>query len=269
MRTFLYNRNSLPRVCLLLALAGMALSGCSITGGGGNVPVDDRSSSAGSGGQPLPSAPAVVPEKAGVLVSPLAQPRQGGWEPLEDNTAAQAPRDYIQPRAGELNPAVVALLNKANRSERNGELEQSAASLERALRIQPDNAWLWHRLALLRLFQHQHDDAVSMASKSNALSGDNARLQADNWRVIAQASGGAFDPTGAPIGRKYGFGPAAISATAPAGLYADVRVVGDRLETSVSRLVRANFQCYSFLPTKHLIQRDRSCLTQFPKKPAR
>lgn len=53
---------------------------------------------------------------------------------------------------------------------------------------------------------------------------------------LARVSGGAFDPTSAPIGRKYGFGPAAISATAPAGMYSDVRIVGNRLEKSISRL---------------------------------
>ena len=35
---------------------------------------------------------------------------------------------------------------------------------------------------------------------------------------LARISDGAFDPTCAPIGRKYGFGPAAIPVTAPAGM---------------------------------------------------
>jgi FAD:protein FMN transferase len=66
---------------------------------------------------------------------------------------------------------------------------------------------------------------------------------ADDTRFVVQAaldlakiSGGAFDPTSAPIGRKYGFGPAGIAATAPAGMYSDVRVVGERLEKSIPKL---------------------------------
>ena len=53
---------------------------------------------------------------------------------------------------------------------------------------------------------------------------------------LARVSDGAFDPTSAPIGRKYGFGPEAISATAPAGMYSDIRIVDDHLEKSTSRL---------------------------------
>ena len=53
---------------------------------------------------------------------------------------------------------------------------------------------------------------------------------------LAQITGGAFDPTCAPIGRKYGFGPMAISDSAPAGPYSDIRVVGQRLETATPGL---------------------------------
>jgi tetratricopeptide (TPR) repeat protein len=181
------------RLALITAtfVLSAAQSGCSIlSGGAADVPVEDRSVRAGSGKAPVSYAPQTTPDTPAnrqVLVSPLDRPEAGGWQPIEDTAPEDAPRDYTEAAPGDLNPAVIALLNRANASERAGELDQSAASLERALRIQPDNAWLWHRLALLRLFQHQNEDAVSMAAKSNALAGGNARLQADNWRVIAQA----------------------------------------------------------------------------------
>lgn len=47
--------------------------------------------------------------------------------------------------------------------------------------------------------------------------------------ALARDSGGAFDPTAAPLGRRYGFGPAAISPARPAALYRDLRISGDRL----------------------------------------
>jgi thiamine biosynthesis lipoprotein len=53
---------------------------------------------------------------------------------------------------------------------------------------------------------------------------------------LAKSSGGSFDPTSAPIGRKYGFGPTAIPATAPAGMYSQIHVVGERLEKSSPHL---------------------------------
>jgi tetratricopeptide (TPR) repeat protein len=84
------------------------------------------------------------------------------------------------------------LTSQASQQARAGDLEQAAASLERAVRIEPDNAWVWHQLALVRLFQGQDDQAAQLAARSNALTGD-AALQARNWRVIAQAKERAGD----------------------------------------------------------------------------
>jgi tetratricopeptide (TPR) repeat protein len=176
---------------LTVLLAGaLGLSGCSLLGGGqASVPVDDRSTS--SGREQSHERQRAGAAQQAILVSPLERPERPAWEPI----AAPAPQPDEQPpqrsftpaERGDLNPAVVALLNRANRFERDGDLEQSAANLERALRIQPDNAWLWHRLALVHLFSHEDSEAIDMASKSNSLAQDNRRLQADNWKVIAQA----------------------------------------------------------------------------------
>ena len=54
------------------------------------------------------------------------------------------------------------------------------------MRIEPDNPWLWHQLSLVRLFQHQDEQAAQLAARSNSLTAD-AALQARNWRVVAQA----------------------------------------------------------------------------------
>lgn len=49
---------------------------------------------------------------------------------------------------------------------------------------------------------------------------------------IAQDSDGAFDPTMAPLGRRYGFGPLAISPVRPSGRYGDVSLANDVLRTT-------------------------------------
>jgi thiamine biosynthesis lipoprotein len=49
---------------------------------------------------------------------------------------------------------------------------------------------------------------------------------------LARDSDGAFDPTMAPLGRRYSFGPIAISPARPAGRYRDVRIAGDVLGTA-------------------------------------
>ena len=49
---------------------------------------------------------------------------------------------------------------------------------------------------------------------------------------IARASDGAFDPTSAPMGRRFGFGSTYISATRPAGHYRDLNLNGNQLQTA-------------------------------------
>jgi len=65
---------------------------------------------------------------------------------------------------------------------------------------------------------------------------DETRLVVQAALDLAKSSGGAFDPTSAPIGRKYGFGPTAIPVTAPAGMYSNIHIVGARLEKSIPHL---------------------------------
>lgn len=117
---------------------------------------------------------------AGAQATP--QPRALPAEPRLEATPLPAPEGV---EADPVSPAVVALLNDAGRQARGGEHEAAAASLERALEIEPRNAWLWHRLAVENLALDRLDESAGMAAKSNALAGDNARLQADNWRLIA------------------------------------------------------------------------------------
>ena len=85
------------------------------------------------------------------------------------------------------NRAVIALLDRARLDNGTGQREAAGASLERALRIEPRNAWLWHELAQLRHAQGQYAQAISLAQKSNSFAGSDRRLQAFNWRVIGNA----------------------------------------------------------------------------------
>jgi cytochrome c-type biogenesis protein CcmH/NrfG len=69
--------------------------------------------------------------------------------------------------------------------------------LERALRIEPRNAGIWHDLGQIRLHQRKFNQAESMAEKSNGLAGGNGALKARNWRLIANARRFAGDNAGA------------------------------------------------------------------------
>jgi len=92
---------------------------------------------------------------------------------------------------------VLALLDHARQAVNSGRLHNAESQLERALRIEPRNAVLWHYMAKLRLHQDRISEAVGFAAKSNSLAGNNRHLQADNWRIIAHARHQQGDTTGA------------------------------------------------------------------------
>lgn len=93
------------------------------------------------------------------------------------------------------NKAVIALLDRARLDTEAGQREAAGASLERALRIEPRNAWLWHELAQLRLAQGQYAQAIALARKSITFAGRERSLQALNWRLIGNARVAQGDST--------------------------------------------------------------------------
>ncbi len=79
---------------------------------------------------------------------------------------------------------VLALLDQATKMEQSGNPEKAAATLERALRIEPKNARLWHRLAVIRYQQGQYTQAESLAAKSSTLAQDDWELKQKNAELI-------------------------------------------------------------------------------------
>jgi Tfp pilus assembly protein PilF len=98
--------------------------------------------------------------------------------------------------------AVVALLDRADAYQRSGDVGSEAATIERALRIDPNNARLWSRLAATRLQQDQPQQAEQLALKSNALSVGDTALQRQNWRLVARARWAMNDSAGARAAEK-------------------------------------------------------------------
>lgn len=100
--------------------------------------------------------------------------------------------------ASQENQAVVSLLKSAIEEFSAGRPDQAASALERALRIEPDNAILWHYLGQTRLHQGHHQEAESLAAKSNTLIGDNDALRARNVWLIAAARQAAVQQRNPP-----------------------------------------------------------------------
>ncbi|MEY6432402.1 tetratricopeptide repeat protein [Thioalkalicoccus limnaeus] len=95
-------------------------------------------------------------------------------------------------------PAAADSLRRQAESQRQaGDYAGAAASLERALRIAPQSAYLWNRLARVRLEQGLVSQAGNLAARSNTLAGDQPQLQQDNWAMIGVARRTAGDAEGA------------------------------------------------------------------------
>jgi len=108
-----------------------------------------------------------------------------------------APAPLPAPATRAENPAIALLMDTARTDSEAGRLSNAAASLERALRIEPRNPRLWQELARVRLKQGDYAQAESTAARSNSWAGGDKDLRAENWRLIAQSREARGDSAGA------------------------------------------------------------------------
>jgi tetratricopeptide (TPR) repeat protein len=95
------------------------------------------------------------------------------------------------------NAAVLALVDQAHAEAADHRLQSAIGSLERALRIEPRNPFLWQELARQHLAQGDYNQAESLAARSNSWAGSNRQLRAANWRLIRDARLARGDTAGA------------------------------------------------------------------------
>ncbi len=93
-----------------------------------------------------------------------------------------SPLDSFAP----LSPAVNALASAANQSTKAGDLEAATTTIERAIRIEPRNATLYYKLAVLRLKQSKPKLAEDLAKKALVLATNDAALKKHSWLLIAR-----------------------------------------------------------------------------------
>src|SRR2546426_9677600 len=113
---------------------------------------------------------------------------------------APDPPPFPEPAARTENLAIAGLMDGARSDAAAGRLTNAAASLERALRIEPRNPRLWQEPARARMKQGDYAQAESTAARSNSSAGPHNPLRAANWRLIApprEARGGAEGAEGA------------------------------------------------------------------------
>lgn len=157
----------------ILLLAVLFLHGCSmkhpVQWPGGPEPVPSPASRPRPTPTPTP-APAPVPAPVPESVPDSA--------PISSRESVPAPQE---------GKAAGALLASARQQVRAGDFSQAEIILERALRVEPRNARLWHEMAQVKYAQQNYSQAVQFCIKSNSLAGKDYNLTQQNWLLMEKA----------------------------------------------------------------------------------
>jgi outer membrane biosynthesis protein TonB len=161
------------RLPALAATAALALSGCSLVA---PPPAPTRA--------PTP-IPAPAPPRPAAEPAPEAVPT-----PVPEATPAPAPAPTPAPpptRTYRLGPATQSLVTQSRGQAQAGDLDGAAATLDRAIRIEPRNPLLWIELAKVDLARKDARQAENYGRKALSLATGDRNAQAQASRVIADA----------------------------------------------------------------------------------
>ncbi len=90
-------------------------------------------------------------------------------------------------RENSLSPATRALVTQANAQAAHGDLPAASSTLDRALRIEPNNPLLWIELGRLRLAENDPHQAEVCGRKALALASGDRGAQGQAGRLLADA----------------------------------------------------------------------------------
>lgn len=122
-------------------------------------------------------APSMRPEAPGNSASGP----QGG------STASPASPSVPPPRENRLSPATSSLVTQARALVSRGDLDGASSTLDRALRIEPNNPLVWIELGRLRLAESDAHQAEGCGRKALALASGDRGTQAQAGRLLADA----------------------------------------------------------------------------------
>ena len=143
---------------LPLLLSVLAVSACAMSGSGESRPGAGPAGGAAAGSaQPPPPAPSAT--------APATRPRQF-----------------------RLGAATSALVAQAHQQENGSDYDQAAATLERAVRIEPDNPLVWIELGRVQLGENNAAQADGLGRKALTLATGDPAAQASAWHLIADAA---------------------------------------------------------------------------------
>jgi tetratricopeptide (TPR) repeat protein len=91
------------------------------------------------------------------------------------------------PRENHLSPATRSLVTQAHALMSHGDLDGASSTLDRALRIEPNNPLLWVEIGRLRLAENNAHQAEVCGRRSLALASGDRSAQAQAGRLLADA----------------------------------------------------------------------------------
>ncbi len=125
---------------------------------------------------------------------PAPPPEQPSETPPTGTQPGEPPSTVEQPqplppavREPTLGAASRALVSQAQTQMATKNYPVAASSIERALRIEPDNPLLWIELGKIRLAEGNYVQAENMARKAVSMSVNAPRAQSSAWRLIADS----------------------------------------------------------------------------------
>jgi tetratricopeptide (TPR) repeat protein len=148
--------HSLTTLALAITTAAL-LSGCPAPA--------QRPSPPGSSGAPSGGAPPSIPPPPGTAV----------------------PRSPPPPRENRLSPATLSLVTQARALLAHGDFNGASSTLDRALRIEPNNPLLWIEQGRERLVESEPRQAEGCGRKALALASGDHAAQKQAGRLLADA----------------------------------------------------------------------------------
>jgi uncharacterized protein HemY len=114
--------------------------------------------------------------------NPVPEPQPSGSGPLSPGLPAPPP-----PRENHLSPATRSLVTQARTLISRGDLDGASSTLDRALRIEPNNPLVWIDLGRLRLAESDAHQAEGCGRKALSLASGDRGTQAQAGRLLADA----------------------------------------------------------------------------------
>jgi tetratricopeptide (TPR) repeat protein len=129
----------------------------------------------------LPPRPAPAPSGSAAVALPTPAP------PAGPPTTTAPPRAPTPQRENHLSPATRSLVTQAHTLLAHGDVDGASSTLDRALRIEPNNPLLWVELGRVRLAENDAHQAEGCGRKALALASGDRTAQSQAGHLLADA----------------------------------------------------------------------------------